>query len=72
MPGTLLDRWAAEELQDLNPVQAALGSEDGREGETVPVRLHSRVTEVGTLDLSFHATRGEGKWKLEFDVREPS
>jgi molecular chaperone DnaK (HSP70) len=71
-PGTLLDRWAPEELQDLDPVQTALGAEDGREGDTVPVRLHSHVTEVGTLDLWFHATRGPGKWKLQFDVREPS
>jgi molecular chaperone DnaK (HSP70) len=71
-PGTLLDRWAPEELQDMSPVQAALGAEDGRDGETVPVRLHSHVTELGTLDLWFHAARGEGKWKLEFDVREPS
>ena len=53
-------------------VQAALGAEDGREGDTVPVRLRSHVTEVGTLDLWFHAARGDGKWKLQFDVREPS
>lgn len=71
-PGTLLDRWAPDELQDLNPLQTSLETEDGREGEMVPVRLHSHVTELGTLDLWFHDTRGDGKWKLEFDVREPS
>ncbi len=71
-PGTLLDRWAPDELQDSDPLQTSLDAEDGREGEMVPVRLRSHVTELGTLDLWFHATKGEGKWKLEFDVREPS
>ncbi|HEV3163996.1 MAG TPA: Hsp70 family protein [Isosphaeraceae bacterium] len=69
-PGTILDRWAAEELQELAPLETSLGAEDGKDGETVPVRLHSHVTEVGTLDLWCQSTRGEGRWKLEYNVRE--
>ena len=41
------------------------------EGEPVPVRLHAQVTEVGTLALWCEATKGTGRWKLEFNVREP-
>jgi molecular chaperone DnaK (HSP70) len=68
--GTVLDRWSPEELQELAPLETALGVEDGKEGETVPVRLHSHVTEVGTLDLWCQATRAPDRWKLEYNVRE--
>ena len=43
--------WNAEDLEELNPLEAALDAEDGHPGEPVPVRLHSRVTEVATLEL---------------------
>jgi molecular chaperone DnaK (HSP70) len=68
--GTVLDRWAPEELEELAPLEASLGAGEGEPGEAVPVRLHAHVTEVGTLDLWCHATRGEGRWKLEYNVRE--
>ena len=40
-------------------------------GTTVPVRLKSVVTAVGTLELWFKASDGAGAWKLEYNVREP-
>ena len=49
--GTVLERWAPEEIQELAPLETALGAEDGKDGEVVPVQLHAHVTEVGTLDL---------------------
>jgi molecular chaperone DnaK (HSP70) len=68
--GTVVERWAAEELQELAPLETALGVEDGKEGEVVPVRLHAHVTEVGTLDLWCQSTKGEHRWKLEYNVRD--
>jgi hypothetical protein len=68
--GTLVDRWAAEDIQELDPLEASLG--EGRDGDVVPVRLHSHVTEVGTLDLWCEATRGDERWKLQYNVREPA
>jgi molecular chaperone DnaK (HSP70) len=68
--GTILDRWNPEELQEMAPLETALAAEDGRAGEVVPVRLHSHVTEVGTLDLWCRSTRDDRRWKLEFNVRE--
>ena len=68
--GTILDRWNPDELEELAPLETALEARDGKPGETVPVRLHSQVTEVGTLDLGFHSTRDERRWKLEFNVRD--
>jgi len=70
--GTVLDRWGPDELQDLAPLETALGAEDGHDGQAVPVKLHAHVTEVGTLDLWCQGTRNPGRWKLEYDVREPS
>ncbi|MBX6312397.1 MAG: Hsp70 family protein [Isosphaeraceae bacterium] len=70
--GTILERWAPEELQELAPLETVLSAEEGREGDVVPVRLHTHVTEVGTLDLWCQSTRDEHRWKLEYNVREPS
>jgi molecular chaperone DnaK (HSP70) len=68
--GTMLDRWNTEELQELDPLETALEAADGDSGDPVPVRLHSRITEVGTLELSCQSTRDPRRWKLEFNVRE--
>ena len=70
--GTTLERWNTEELQELDPLETALDADDSGSGETVPVRLHSRITEVGTLELSCQSTRDPRRWKLEFNVRESS
>jgi molecular chaperone DnaK (HSP70) len=69
--GTLLDRWAPDDLVEISPLQTSLEAGGSREGQLVPVRLHSQITEVGTLDLHFHGTRSPDRWKLEFNVREP-
>jgi molecular chaperone DnaK (HSP70) len=72
-PGTILERWAPEEVQELDPLETVLNAADGKsEGDAVPVRLHAHVTEVGTLDLWCQSTRGEQRWKLEYNVRETS
>ncbi len=68
--GTILERWNSDELQELDSLETALEAETARSGEPVPVRLHARVTEVGTLELSCRSTRDQGSWKLEFNLRE--
>jgi molecular chaperone DnaK (HSP70) len=70
--GTTLERWNTEELQELDFLETALETEDGHAGEPVPVRLHAKVTEVGTLELSCQSARDLRRWKLEFNVRESS
>jgi len=66
--GLLIEDWQPE-IEELTPMSAALEG-PGKEGRTVPVRLHSKVTEVGTLELWCHSRDGKDKWKLEFSVRE--
>ena len=72
-PGTILDRWSRRRARRSSlrwkpPSKPTTCSA----GEPVPVRLHSRVTEVGTLELSCQSTRDQRRWKLEFNVREPA
>lgn len=55
-------------LEPLPSIETALEA-PGDEGRVTPVRLRSRVTEVGTLALECVQTDGPGKWKLEFNVR---
>ncbi|QQX85900.1 Hsp70 family protein [Cupriavidus necator] len=67
--GTLLDYWGPEELQELEEIQATLPAEGRTAGEVVPVRLHARVTEAGTLELEAVPSGSAERWKVEFDVR---
>ena len=67
--GTLLDFWGPDELQELQEIEASLPAEGRTPGEVVPVRLHARVTETGTLELEALPVGGQQRWKIEFDVR---
>jgi molecular chaperone DnaK (HSP70) len=66
--GTLVDEWEGQ-IDELSPLSTALEA-PGNEGRTVPVHLHSKVTEVGTLELWCRSRDGKQRWKLEFNVRE--
>ena len=67
--GTMIDRWDEGEIRELVPIHTAMAGEEDPPGTTIPVRLHSRVTEVGTLDLELRSHDGRS-WKLEYDIRE--
>jgi molecular chaperone DnaK (HSP70) len=57
------------DLEELPPIETILKLNEQESGQLVPVRLQSRVTEVGTLELSALETHGDRRWKLEFNVR---
>ena len=57
-----------EDIEELSPLETTL-SWTGQEGVMVPVRLHSHVTEVGTLELWAVSRDDTHRWKLEFSVR---
>ncbi|KWZ38275.1 molecular chaperone DnaK [Burkholderia savannae] len=67
--GTLLDFWSPDELQELEAIEATLPPEGRTPGEIVPVKLHARVTEAGTLELEAVQSGANERWKVEFDVR---
>ncbi|MBL8796306.1 MAG: Hsp70 family protein [Planctomycetia bacterium] len=68
--GTIVEEWEGE-IEELSPLATELES-PGKQGRTVPVHLHTRVTEVGTLELWCISRDGKQRWKLEFNVREKS
>ena len=70
--GTMLDFWGPEELVELQEIEAHLPAEDRQPGEVVPVTLHARVTDIGTLELNAVPVGGQARWKMEFDVRTPT
>ncbi len=67
--GTRLDYWQDDELSELNEIEVTLDQENRRAGEVVSVHLGSAVTEVGTLELQAFSNKDNGRWKIEFDVR---
>jgi len=58
-------------IVELDPVEKAVAADgDRKPGDMVPVKLEAHVTEVGTLELWCVARDGNGRWKLEYSVRE--
>ncbi len=70
--GTLLEEWADGEFEELEAIQADLPADGRSPGEIVPVTLHARVTEVGTLKLEAVPRQGSERWAVEFNVRGSS
>jgi hypothetical protein len=74
--GTQLDQWLDGELEELPELQATLPAEGRKIGEVVPVTLHSKVTEIGTLKLeaiAVNSTDSHGnpeRWQIELEVRD--
>jgi hypothetical protein len=68
VPGTVVEQWGEGELEELPPLETTLTPDDDA-GRTVPVRLETHVTEVGTLAVWCVARDGPRRWKLEFNLR---
>jgi molecular chaperone DnaK (HSP70) len=67
--GTMVEE-VDDRMTELAPVSTVLGDAGAAEaGQVVPVQLHSKVTEVGTLELWCVEKAGR-RWKLEYNVRE--
>lgn len=57
-------------LEELHPIETLLDKE-GTEGKTVRVKLKSKVTELGFLELWCESADRQ-QWKLEFNLRSTS
>ncbi len=66
--GTILDEWE-DDIQEISPLESIL-EPSGKITGLVPVYLHSKISDIGTLELWCIAKNGVQKWKLEFSVRE--
>lgn len=65
--GTVVRQWKRE-LTELHAIETHLDKVEG-DGKTIRVKVGSRVTELGVLELWCKAADGR-KWKLEFDIRK--
>jgi hypothetical protein len=66
--GSLLEDWG-DDLDELGPPEVTL-TLDGQQGTVVPVRLATRVTEIGTLEVWCVSRDAKQRWKLELNIRE--
>jgi hypothetical protein len=66
--GTILDEWD-HEVHEISPLQLTLESPE-KNASMVPVYLHSKISDIGTLELWCIGKNSKQKWKLEFNVRE--
>ncbi len=68
-PGQLVP-ISREHFTALASLRTVLRHRRRREAGRIPVRLHARVTEIGTLDLWVEERERKITWKLQFDVRK--
>jgi len=66
--GTQIDD--ASELDESATLEITLSNDDNRNAQNIPVTLHSRITEMGTLELWMQQRDSQQRWKIEFNVRE--
>jgi molecular chaperone DnaK (HSP70) len=67
-PGELI-AIDAEQMTALPPIRTVLEATKKQAGASVSVRLHARLSEIGTLDLWCGEIAGPRTWRLQFDVR---
>ena len=61
---------ARTNLAETDSLEAVLPADESIDEAYVPVRFHSRLTELGVLELWCVSTQTDKRWKLEFSVRE--
>ncbi|MBA2117782.1 Hsp70 family protein [Bremerella alba] len=69
-PGQMIQRWDEAEISETDSLEASLPRDDKINEPYVPVTFHSKVTELGMLELWCVSSKTSGRWKLEFNVRE--
>ncbi|WP_166828106.1 Hsp70 family protein [Thalassoroseus pseudoceratinae] len=69
-PGDTLPNAPTHELEETDPLETVLPPDEDSEDPFVPVKFHSKVNELGLLELWCVSTQSDKRWKLEFSVRE--
>ncbi|MFW5693497.1 MAG: Hsp70 family protein, partial [Thermoguttaceae bacterium] len=67
-PGELLP-FDPEKLTALPPIRTVLKTRGRGDAESIAVRLHAGLSEIGTLELWCAEPGTRHRWRLEFDVR---
>jgi hypothetical protein len=67
-PGELL-AVDPQQMTALPPIRTVLQSGRKAAADSVQVRLHAKLTAIGTLDIWCAEVKGDRTWRLQFDVR---
>ncbi|MCA9216384.1 MAG: Hsp70 family protein, partial [Planctomycetales bacterium] len=67
-PGDLL-AFDPEQLKILPPIRTAIKTRRKTEKGTIPVTLHARLSEIGTIEMWCSQVDSDRTWRLQFDVR---
>ncbi len=65
--GQMLDTWDEAEILEMTGIETVL---EGQAGQTIPVHIEMKTTEIGTLEFWCVSKPDGQRWKLEFNVRE--
>jgi hypothetical protein len=69
-PGDVVDSWEEDEIIETDSLETTLPKDDSIDEPYVPVRFESHITELGVFELWCVSTQTDGRWKLEFSVRD--
>ncbi|MGD9128389.1 MAG: Hsp70 family protein [Planctomycetia bacterium] len=58
-----------EQMTILPPIRTVLKKRKSADADRIDVRLHARLTEIGTLEMWCAQVDGPRRWQLQFDVR---
>jgi molecular chaperone DnaK (HSP70) len=67
-PGDLLP-VDAEQMKPLPPIRTVLRTRGKKLAASIPVTLHARLSEIGTLELWCSEVGSQRSWRLQFDIR---
>lgn len=58
-----------EQMTTLPPIRTVLKKRKSGDADQIDVRIHARLTEIGTLEMWCAQVDGPRRWQLQFDVR---
>ena len=67
-PGDLLP-VDPEQMKPLAPIRTVLRTRGKKQAISIPVTLHARLSEIGTLELWCSEAGSQRSWRLQFDIR---
>jgi hypothetical protein len=53
----------------LPPIRTVLRTRGKKQAASIPVTLHARLSEIGTLELWCSEAGSQRSWRLQFDIR---
>ncbi len=58
-----------EQMKPLQPIRTVLRTRGKKQAASIPVTLHARLSEIGTLELWCSEVGSQRSWRLQFDIR---